>query len=1473
MGVFGGPNKVKGGIVFSLDGANPASYAGDSVTSLGTDYGYFGGGQSSSYTTIDRIDFSNDTATASAKGPLTTIRDNFQGGATGSTSYGYFGGGYATGAPGSPDTRSSIDRVDYSNDTPTATAKGPLSEGKYYVAAVGTNSYGYFAGGRDPAKTTVDRLDYSSDSTTAAVKGPLSANTYGHAATGNSSYGYIGGIGVLPAGSTTVNRIDYSSDTSTAAVKGPLSVIRFNSGATGNASYGYFGGGGWPSSSLVSSVDRLDYSSDTSTASPKGPLTSTRYSLGATSIASYGYFGGGFLNPSDGISTVDRLDYSSDSTTTVTKGPLSDGRRWVGGVSSKDNALPTTSSSTRSATQTVGTPYGYFIGGYFPAKSTVDRIDYSNDTATAAVKGPLSATKYAAGATGNLSYGYYGGGATPSAVTTVDRIDYGNDTATAAVKGPLNFGGYAFTATGNLSYGYFAGGYGPSNKTLVDRIDYSNDTATATAKGPLAVAARGMSATGNTSYGYFGGGGTPLYTKVERIDYSNDTATASPKGPLAAVVYNSGATGNASYGYWGAFPALTTVSRIDYSSDTPTAATKGPLASAKGYRGATGTTSYGYWGGGSPGDVSTVDRLDFDNDTTTASTKGPLSQARRYLAATGSKINGFPAPYAIYPWYDNSGRGNNANITDARFRATDGGYFTFDGTGDYLTVPSTTDFAFGTGDFTVEYWVKTPATFGTDYGYFAGGQNPYVSSIIQRIDYSNDTPTASARTNLSHPKFTNAGSVSNMSYGYFVGGYGPSNQTGIDRLDYSNDTATATPTGNITNPTQSQASAGTNSYGYIAGGQKSPGWTYISSVERLDYSSDTGTTTKGPLNQAKLGSGGMGNASYGYFAGGVVPGSPNYEISKTDRIDYSNDTPTASPKGDLTINVGSNQSAAGNASYGWVSGGRQISGFVKFSTVNRIDYSSDTSTASPKGPLAATRYQAAATGNTSYGWHGAGKDPSGRSNIYRIDYSNDTPVAVEKGPLIAATYGVGATSSRENALPTSITVSAANIINPDSETGSGYWAHQYDTTFDWNSEYGDGSSLGTNYGYITGGSAPSYYSTTNRIDFASDTGTTPTKGPLSAAKGYHRGMSSTSYGYFGGGYHPSVHPGYSTVDRLDYSSDTDAATPKGQLTQNMVNGGAAGNTSYGYIGGGSLGGTAYSTVNRVDYADDTATALSKGPLSAARTANNATGNLSYGYWGAGYLSWGTFLSVIDRIDYSNDTPTASPKGALTQGREGLAATGNASYGYFCGGYFNPAPSPAVYTTMVDRTDYSSDTTTAVAKGPLTVGRRRIGGATGTTAYGYIGGGETTPGAAVTTVDRIDYSNDTPTASPKGPLSDDTFQQGTVSSRANGFPTTSSSTELYTCALSPVNDGSWHHVVMTRKSGTQQTYYDGVGITTTAGTYTDGTDYSGIDGWYIGKGGGTAFSGNLANITIRKGKGLSNNEVQQNFNALRSRFGV
>ncbi len=91
---------------------------------------------------------------------------------------------------------------------------------------------------------------------------------------------------------------------------------------------------------------------------------------------------------------------------------------------------------------------GYFGGG--GTVSTVDRIDYSNDTATASPKGPLSLARRGLGATGSASFGYFGGGGVPALVSTVDRIDYSNDTATASVRGPLSAANVYCRATGNI---------------------------------------------------------------------------------------------------------------------------------------------------------------------------------------------------------------------------------------------------------------------------------------------------------------------------------------------------------------------------------------------------------------------------------------------------------------------------------------------------------------------------------------------------------------------------------------------------------------------------------------------------------------------------------------------------------------------------------------------------------------------------------------------------------------------------------------------------------------------------------------------------------------------------------------------------------------------------------------------------------------------------------------------------------------
>jgi hypothetical protein len=112
----------------------------------------------------------------------------------------------------------------------------------------------------------------------------------------------------------------------------------------------------------------------------------------------------------------------------------------------------------------------------------------------------LSIATYYLGATSNSSYGWFGGGINPglAIISSVDRIDYSNDTATASPRGPLSLARRSLGGTGNSSYGWFGGGVvpGPATVSTVDRIDYSNDTATASPRGPLSASRYQLAATG-----------------------------------------------------------------------------------------------------------------------------------------------------------------------------------------------------------------------------------------------------------------------------------------------------------------------------------------------------------------------------------------------------------------------------------------------------------------------------------------------------------------------------------------------------------------------------------------------------------------------------------------------------------------------------------------------------------------------------------------------------------------------------------------------------------------------------------------------------------------------------------------------------------------------------------------------------------------------------------------------------------------
>ena len=1256
------------------------------VVLQGTDFGYFGGNGGPKQSVIDRIDYSNDTATASPRGLLGANVENLA--ATGNGPFGYFGGGDADGTPG---YSSKVDRVDYANDTADAAPKGPLNHGRKDHSATGNSNFGYFITGFAPSNSSyIDRVDYANDTAEALTRGNNEFNQFGTASTGNQDFGYVGGGS--EGAYTHVSRIDYSNDSAASINKGNLHTGGYVGAATGNANFGYFGGGKHAPDPVTpeSRISRIDYSNDTIFSSIKGPLSVAKQRLAATGNANFGYFAGGY-DPSPVVSTIERVDYSNDTVDASPKGPLSRTSYLMGASSSRANGMPlrgpgalmsglSTIFGTVSVFGPQGTDFGYFGGGNFTpgftTVSTVDRIDYSNDTADASPKGPLTAVTAFHSATGNASFGYHAAGQAPPPTNSskVDRIDYSNDTVDASPRGPLSIIKYSLAATSTSSFGYFAGGTqgntGPFFSTI-DRIDYSNDTAATSPKGPLSSVRDSHAAAGNQSFGYFTAGDVeqPTVSSTDRLDYSNDTTTASPKGPLIETNSNHAATGNADFGYHctGSWPGTgSTVNRIDYSNDTAQASPKGPLSIGRFGMGATGNTRFGYFGGGKAGTIGAngttiVDRIDYSNDTVDASPKGTLSIARRQLRASSSRANAMPTT-------------------------------------------GTVNYAAGT--------VSTPNT-----GYFAGGDPaPGNSSNVQRIDYANDTAIMSQRGNLTEINIYAAG-LGSPTHGYVCGGEGtsPSSISKVQRITYLNDTVLSVFRGNLAGPSSAYDATGTDNFGYVAG----PG----PNVDRIVYANDTATALeKVTLVELGFDIAAAGNQNSGYYAGGYL------QKTAVNRLDYANDTVQVPARGPLNNAGGRYMAGAGNEDFAYMAGGSTNSNPGGSSAIDRIDYSNDTAIAVTKGPLSVQGYGLdAGTGNPGFGYFGV----YNKTEVERLDFSNDTATALARSPLALQRNKKCAFSARENALPIlgpsvvenvtvqnfPVTVFGYYMGGTFYPTGAINRVQRINYTNDTVTFAEKGSLTATRYhnfgvsstthGY-TGSRGANNNSTVDRIDYSNDTATATPVGNL--ASGYHGyslgGVGNLSYGYVGGGFHMGGNPpSISTISRIDYSNDTATAPAIANLSNFRMYGDSASNLNYGYfIGGRPQGSPSVNTVDRFDFSSDTTNASPHTQLSNTNNTDEnlaATGNGNFAYI---YQSYPAYTNgALHKIDYSNDTaspvPTAqasnfNPAQGPSSSRSHIRATGNDNFGYFAGG---GTPSPI---SNVVRLDYANDTTAAVEKGSL-----------------------------------------------------------------------------------------------------------------------------------------------------------------------------
>lgn len=94
----------------------------------------------------------------------------------------------------------------------------------------------------------------------------------------------------------------------------------------------------------------------------------------------------------------------------------------------------------------------------------------------------------------------------------------------------------------------------------------------------------------------------------------------------------------------------------------------------------------------------------------------------------------------------------NAQISTAQSAFAGGASGYFDGTGDYLSVASSADFGFGTGDFTIECWVNTAGTNRSvwDNRTTTEAGTGYIATTTGRIGFWNNVAAFEGTTNIAN---------------------------------------------------------------------------------------------------------------------------------------------------------------------------------------------------------------------------------------------------------------------------------------------------------------------------------------------------------------------------------------------------------------------------------------------------------------------------------------------------------------------------------------------------------------------------------------------------------------------------------------------------------------------------------------------------------------------------------------------------
>lgn len=395
-----------------------------------------------------------------------------------------------------------------------------------------------------------------------------------------------------------------------------------------------------------------------------------------------------------------------------------------------------------------------------------------------------------------------------------------------------------------------------------------------------------------------------------------------------------------------------------------------------------------------------------------------------------------------------------------------------------------------------------------------------ISTQIERITFANDTNLTDPRANLNGARWHHTGSKtfyngywagSDLPFGTAIPGAAPLNliptitartgTTNVSKFTFADDSAAVQNRFNLTTARYGNG-AGQNTihtWFTLGAGASTPTVSNpsLTSTERMTFANDSASTdARGNASLGRHFVAPVVNSSYAWFGGGTKlspnnsgPNTVNY--SRTDRIDFSNDSNVALVRGDQIISAHS-MVGVSTETFGWFHGGQR----------NYL-YDVDDITVSTAGswPTGATAPIGIGTVNIVI--------PSARnigneySNISRLDFTNDVVNTISRAPMPKtvdsasfenSTYGwfssgMNAPAIMSNQMTSSIitnpTESPFSYTAPLSGSSSGFPGN---FTFSTTSLNPGAATNGVSYRWtVTLNYNPTYVSTINRLTFSSDT--------------------------------------------------------------------------------------------------------------------------------------------------------------------------------------------------------------------------------------------------------------------------------------------------------------------------------------------------------------------------------------------------